>query len=212
VLLVHSWSGGQGRWVYWFVEALVHVLVATALVMRVPAVQRFERRRPFALPALLLVPTLAVRFDLVDLGPSHHVAFRSHEVAWLFVLGWLAASAATTRQRLLASAAVLAVVPGAFHEPTRDLIVLAGLLLLLWVPSIPVPRRVPPALAALAGASLYTYLSHVQVHPLVSDRSPVLGVALSLVVGWALWRVADPVVRRLVPSRTERTPIRMPTW
>ena len=192
-LLLHGWIGGPGRWAYWFVEVLVQVLVVVAVVLRVPIVARFERRRPFLFPALLLVPALAVRFDVVELGRHHRPFFRPHEIAWIFVLGWMAARARSPWQRALASVAAVAAVPGFFGDGVRETVLLAGFLVLVWIPSVPVPRALPRLVAPLASASLYVYLTHVQVHPLLSDRSPVLGLLASLVVGVAVWRAAQPV-------------------
>ena len=204
-LLVHGLVDGSGRWVYWFIEALVQVLLVTALAMRVPAVRRFERRHPFALPSALLVPALAVRFDLIELGPERYAVFRPHEIAWIFLLGWMAARASTAGQRVAVTAVALAAVPGFFGDGSRETVVLAGLALLVWVPTVRVPRGAPRVLGPLAGASLHIYLTHVQVHPLLSDRSPVLALAASLVVGVALWRATQPlqqeVERRLRGAR-----------
>lgn len=207
-LLLHGWIGGPGRWAYWFVEVLVQVLVVLALAFRVPAVRRFERRHPFGLPALLLVPTLAVRFDLVELGTHHYPFFRPHEIAWIFVLGWLAAQARGPLQRLTVSAVAVAAVPGFFGNELREWVLLGGLLVLLWIPWVPVLRGLPVLVAPIAASSLYVYLSHVQIHPLVSDRSPVLGLALSLAAGWALWRGSQPLQRAIERAslRRERTP------
>jgi acyl-CoA synthetase (AMP-forming)/AMP-acid ligase II len=196
-LLVHGLLDGTGRWIYWFIEALVQVLVVSALVMRVPAVRRFEQRRPFLLPALLLVPALAVRFDLIEVGAQHLIRFRPHEIAWIFLLGWLAARATTPRQRIFVSAVALAAVPGFLVTGARDAVLLAGLLLLVWVATVPVPRGAPRLVGPVASASMYIYLTHVQVHPLVSGRSPVLGILASLAVGIAAWRIAQPVQRGL---------------
>lgn len=196
-LLVHGWVGGRGRWAYWFVEVLAQVLVVVAVTMRIPVVRRAERRWPFAFPMALLVPALAVRFDLVDLGDHHRPFFRPHEIAWLFLLGWATASARTTWHRAAVSAVALASVPGFFGNGTREAVVLSGLLLLLWVPTLPVPRLLSPAVAAIAGASLHVYLTHVQVHPLVSGRWPAAGLVLSLAFGVGAWRLSIPLQRRL---------------
>jgi acyl-CoA synthetase (AMP-forming)/AMP-acid ligase II len=202
-LLVHGWVGGPGRWAYWFVEVLAQVLVAVAVVLRVPAVRRFEQRHPIGFPALLLVPALAVRFDLIELGSHHRPFFRPHEIAWIFILGWLAATVRTTGQRAAVSAVAVASIPGFFGNPTRELVLLTGLLLLLWVPTLPMPRIVAPLVGTVASASLYVYLTHVQVHPLVSGRSPVLGLVVSLATGVAVWCAAQPLQARLerVPAR-----------
>ena len=195
--LTHGWLGGRGRWAYWFVEVLVQVLVVLALVLAVPAVRRFERRNRFLFPGLLLVTAFLVRFDAVDAGDHHRPFFRPHEIAWVFLLGWMAAQADTVRRRVIVSAAAVAAVPGFFDDPRREAVLLVGTLLLLWVPSIPVVRPLHKLVGVVAGASLYTYLTHVQVHHTISDRSPAAGVLLSLLVGVLVWRAAEPLVRRV---------------
>ena len=196
-LLVHGLVDGSGRWIYWFIEAMVQALVITALAMRVPAVRRFEQRTPLGLPALLLVPALAIRFDLVELGPARHAVFRPHEIAWIFLLGWMAARSRNGLQRAAVSAASVAAVPGFFGDGPREAVLLAGLLLLVWAPTVRVPRALPRVLGLLASASLHIYLTHVQVHPLLSDRSPVLGLVASLAVGVAVWRAVQPIQQHI---------------
>ena len=200
--LLHGWAGGRGRWAYWFVEVLVQVLVAVALLLAVPAVRRFERRHRFAFPGLLLAGSLLIRFDVVATGDHHLPFFRPHEIVWMFLLGWMASQADTTARRALVSAIALVAVPGFFGDPLRDAVLLTGVLLLLWVPTIPVIRPLHRTVGMVAAASLYTYLTHIQVHHLVSDRSPLAGLLLSLAVGQVVWRLADPFLR----SRPRQTP------
>lgn len=207
-LLLHGWIGGRGRWAYWFVEVLVHTLVVLAVAFRVAAIRRFERHHPVALPALLLVPALAVRFDVIELGEHHRPFFQPHEIAWVFLLGWLAASARTTVQRAAVTVVAAASTVGFFGDGRREAVLLVGFALLVWVPTLPLPRFAPRLLAPLASASLYIYLTHVQVHPLVSDRWPLLGLLLSLAVGVAAWAAVQPLQRRLErgPLRHEHAP------
>ena len=199
-LLVHGLVDGTGRWIYWFIEALVQVLVVTALAMRVPAIRRFEQRRPLGFPALLLVPALAVRFDLVEVGPERFAVFRPHEIAWIFLLGWMAARSRTGLHRAAVSAGALAAVPGFFGNPSREAVVLAGMLLLVWVPTIRVPRWLPRLAGPLASGSLYIYLTHAQVYLPLRDRSSVLALVASLIVGLAVWRATQPIQQRIERS------------
>lgn len=196
-LLLHGWIGGPGRWSYWFVEVLAQLLVVTALALSVPAVRRLERARPFALPAALTAGALLVRFDLVELGDHHRPFFRPHEVAWIFLLGWMAQRADGPARRALVSAIALVSIPGYFGSPTRDLVLLGGILAMTWITRVPVPRSVTPAVGALAGASLWIYLTHFQVHPLLSPERPWLAMGLSVGVGVTAWRLLDPALVRL---------------
>jgi hypothetical protein len=62
---------------------------------------------------------------------------------------------------------------------------MAGLVLLTWVPTIPSRPLVNRVAGVLAAASLYIYLIHWQVYPLLDDTAPALAVAASLVAGIA---------------------------
>lgn len=196
VLLVNSYLGEPhwtAAWRYWFVEALVMTVLALLVVMSVPVVRRWNERWPALVPAVLLGVALVARWDLVELGPTPEPLLAPHRVAWFFVLGWLLAVTSTVAARLLLSALVLVAVPGFFGESARDLVVVAGLLLLTWVPRLPVPRRTTAVVGALAGASLYVYLTHFQVYLPLEARgvAPWLMTAASLVAGWALWRLVE---------------------
>ncbi len=193
-ILLHGWLDGEGRWIYWFVEALVQVLVVLALAFSIPLVRRAEQRAPFTFASGVLAVTLLPRFDILTLGSSHHALYRPHEIAWLFALGWAIARARTPIQRLALSAVAIIAVVDYFGDPTRETVVLIGLLLLTWAPQLPVPRVVNRVVGAVAGASLYVYLSHVQVYPEFDE--PAIAVLVSLAFGVALWRIATPVLAK----------------
>jgi acyl-CoA synthetase (AMP-forming)/AMP-acid ligase II len=199
-LLVNGFVERPGdRWGYWFVEALVQILIPLALLKAIPAVNRLERSRPLTLPLVAVAAGLLVRFDMIELTTTQPTS-RPHEVFWLFALGWAAARATSRPQRLLVSALSAAAVPGFFGDTSRELIILAGVLLIIWIPTVSVPRVAHRVIAPVAGASLYIYLTHFQVFPPLSRlQGPELALAGSLLIGVLVWLVA----RRLIDS-TER--------
>lgn len=199
-LLVHGWLDGTGRWMYWFVEALVQVLLVLAIVFSVPAVRRAERRAPFSFAVGLLALTSLPAFDLVDigaLGDLHRSSYRPHEIAWLFALGWAMARATDPMHRIGLSAFTLLAVPAYFGDTTRTVVVVVGMLALAWVSRVPVPRPVNGLVGVVASASLYIYLTHVQIHPLFDP--PALAVLASLLFGVAAWKSVTRVTAA-VPS------------
>ncbi|HEX6424483.1 MAG TPA: AMP-binding protein [Acidimicrobiales bacterium] len=210
-LLLNGHTGGTGaRWSYWYVEALVQILVLLSAVLAVPAVRRAERRWPFGAALVVVAAALAVRFDVVDLASAHHRTSRPHEVLWLFALGWAAARASTPGRRLVVSLLVVAAVPGFFGMAPREAIVAAGLLLVAWLPTVPAPRAAARALGVVASASLYIYLTHWQVYPpLLRDHGAGSAVVGSVVAGVAAWLVARWVVARVQAAvgRATRRPV-----
>ncbi|HMJ03400.1 MAG TPA: AMP-binding protein, partial [Conexibacter sp.] len=110
VLLANAVVGPETwslQWHFWFVEVLLYILLALALVLAVPAADRAERRWPLGFAAAVLAVGLLGRYGLVDLSVPH-----TRPLLWLFALGWLAARCTAPWQRALVTAVVLATVPG----------------------------------------------------------------------------------------------------
>ncbi len=198
VLLLNSILGphnGPSEWHFWFIEALVYIFVAVATILTVPAVRRTHARFPFGFPMCLVVVGLIARYDLFGLRFGGFAPVAA-SVLWLFALGWAAARANTLWQRLLVTAAVVATTPGFFEaEPLRDALVMAGLVVLVWIPTLPSIASVNRLAGVLAGASLYIYLIHWQVYPRLDQYSRVLALIAALLAGIAC-AAATGFVRR----------------
>ena len=76
-------------------------------------------------------------------------------------------------------------------NPIREATIAAGIGLLLWSPTLPVPRLLVPVLGVLASSSLYIYLTHFQVYQ--ATAYPLVNLALSLGLGVATWVVVTRV-------------------
>ena len=83
----------------WFVEVLVWILVALAVVCWLPAADHLERKRPFAFAAAFLAAGLALRYDVLGLDMGREAWF-TMLAFWFFAVGWTAAKASTTWQRI----------------------------------------------------------------------------------------------------------------
>ncbi|UFS98771.1 AMP-binding protein [Nocardia huaxiensis] len=165
----------------WFIEVAVYFMLAGALLLRIPFADMLERRAPFWFALGLLGAALIFRYRSFDLYTAHDVPF-SPLTVWFFLLGWAAAKATTTGQRAVLSAVALLTVPGYFGETDRERMILAGLLLLIWLPSVRVPALLAGMAALLADASLFAYLLHWQVYPLFGEHR-VLALVASLAAG-----------------------------
>ncbi|MCG2621873.1 non-ribosomal peptide synthetase [Arthrobacter sp. I2-34] len=185
LVLLNSFLGPETwttQWDFWFIEMLVYVLGAMAVLLAVPWADRAERRFPLAFPLALTAAGLLTRFGIVELSVP-----KPAPVLWLFALGWAIARARTLPQRAAVSAIAALAVPGFFGDPARDATILAGILVLAWLPAVPVPAGLHRLLALLASSSLYAYLTHWLVYPGLAPISPALAVAASLAAGAAYW-------------------------
>ncbi|KRF23574.1 AMP-binding protein [Phycicoccus sp. Soil803] len=213
-----DWARWGPHWHFWFIEALVALLLGSALLCLVPGFDRLERRHPFAVPMALVGLGLLTRYAVVipDAGPYRGA--NALVLLWLFATGWAVSRATTTWQRLLVSAVPVLTLPGFWPTmPGRAATITAGVLVLIWVPTLPVPARAVGAVSAVASASLFVYLTHFVVYPHVMPVNSGLAVVASLVVGLAYWkawgwtstvasRVAASAWARLRAGRWSRRP------
>lgn len=177
----------------WFVEVVVWILVALAVVCATPIADRLERRRPFAWACAFLAVGLAVRFDGFGMGRE---AWFTVLAFWFFAIGWAASKATTVWQRAAVTAMLAVGIVGYFGNPNRELLVFTGLALLIWLPAIRCPSALTVVAGALAEASLLIYLVHYQVYPLFGEHH-LLGVVASLVVGVVLTTLLTVARRRI---------------
>lgn len=207
IALVNNYTGSsyrrEGRWQYWFFEVFVQLLLVTSVLMAVPVVRGFERRLPFVFPLLLLAPLLMFRFRWWELGDHYNYLFRTHTVAWFFVLGWATQRADRVWKRVLLSALAIGVVPDFFGRSQREVFIVVGLIALAWLPVIPVPRILVRPISALASASMWIFLVHWQVFPPLDELlKREVAFVLTIAIGVAVWWIAirASVLLRAVPT------------
>ncbi|GAA1800666.1 AMP-binding protein [Agromyces neolithicus] len=199
-LFANNFVGGarwDDQWQFWFLEAIVWAMLALAAVFAVPQVDRLERRHPWAFALGVLALAAAARVLLLGgIRAEGTERYAIETAVWCIALGWVVARAATDRQRIVATVLTLVTVPGFFGDPAREAVVVVGVLLLIWVPRIPVARLLVPVIGALAGASMFIYLTHWQVYPPFEDELPLVGTVLSVAVGVLVWKGYTFVVAR----------------
>ena len=137
---------------------------------------------------------LVARLDVLDLTspPGRGTA---PAVLWLFALGWAAAQATRVRERLWVCVLLAIGLPGFMDNPIREVTIAIGIMVLVWCPTVPVPRLIVPALGVLASSSLYIYLTHFQVYK--ATGIPALNLALSLGLGILTWWLVSRVTAAL---------------
>lgn len=170
----------------WFIELLVYIGLVMAATLAIPAVDRAERRWPFAFALGVLGVGLLFRFGVLDFGIPH-----TKPVLWLFALGWAASRADRRWQRALVLALALLSIPGYFDSMERNAVIAAGVVLLVCVPRIVVPGVLARVGAVLATASLYIYLVHWEVWPMFEGWYGLPSLVASLVAGTGLWLAAS---------------------
>lgn len=202
-----SWTDA---WHFWFVEVLVYVLVAVMALLAIPRVHRAERRFPFGFPVVLIGLGLLARYEVIGVDVLH-----TRPVLWLFAIGWALAKASTWRHRLGVCVVTAVALPGYFGDPWREATIFAGIALLAWLPTLPVPALLHRPLGLLATASLYIYVTHWVVFQDIRDLNPWLAVAASVAAGLLYWATVAKAgaflqQRRRAGVRRGRKPLPLP--
>lgn len=205
ILLINNFAPGDGaftpQWQFWFLEAALYALVLLAALFAVPAIDRAERRAPLAFALALVALGLGARVLVAGVQADGVEKYAAVVVMWLVALGWAIARARTTWQRLLVAAIALVATWGFLGDPAREAIVVAGSLLLLWIPAVSLPRLVAPLVGVLAGSSMFVYLTHWQVYPAFEQSAPAIGMVLSFVVGFVAWKAYSLATHTLARAR-----------
>jgi acyl-CoA synthetase (AMP-forming)/AMP-acid ligase II len=174
-------------WQLWFLEVITWSFAGLALLLLVPALDRWQRRRRFAFALAVVGVTLAVRYLWVGVEAGATERYTIGCVLWCVALGWAAAEAKRPWQRVLVAVVVIVATYGFFGDPAREATVALGILVLL----VPWPALLPWPLArlaaVLAASSLWIYLVHWQIYPeLEAAGLGWLGVLASLAAGVAV--------------------------
>lgn len=189
-----DWDAG---WQLWFLEAVSWTAVLLAGALSLPGVRTAHRRWPFGVAVVALgVAMLAREFAAPGSGPGY--LYSPLASAWCILLGVVAANADSRLKKSIAILLAAACTLGYFSVPLRGYLVIGAVLLVVALPSVPVPRPLDRVLATIASASLFIYITHWQFYPQIEDSGHrLLALLVSLVVGilvWAAWTGARRTV------------------
>ncbi|HEY7043630.1 MAG TPA: AMP-binding protein [Nocardioidaceae bacterium] len=195
-----SWTD---QWRFWFLECLVWTLLACVVVLAIPALHRTERRRPWGFAIVVLAGGIAVRYLLVGVEAGPTQRYTPSIVFGFFALGWAAQRASSTYQKAVVSAAALVCTLGFFGDLRREGLIVAGVVALVWLPSVRAPAPLARLLGVVAASSLMIYLTHWQVYPYLEDSHSFTALVLSVLVGVGCKYATDPLLR-WVPRLSNR--------
>jgi hypothetical protein len=200
LLLVNNYLGApthrDDHWTFWFIEVFVHLVLITTALLAIPAVRRLERRFPYGFPLVLLLVVLNLRWEIFQMGDFYNMRFRTHGVAWFFVLGWLVCRSGTRRQKILTSALCVVTAPGFFGYAPREWFIAGALVVLVWCREVPFPRLAARPVGVVAAASMWIFITHFTFWPLFVDRSnQYVAYVLTIATGVVCWLAVDRAMK-----------------
>jgi amino acid adenylation domain-containing protein len=197
---------------YWFIQVLIQFLATAALILCIGSVRRFAIRRSFEFGLILLAVGLALLlsapFDSISNERSFQVPWFRF---WLFAIGWCIFFSDTKLRRVVIAYALcgLAAVDFFLVDYTlfginfsihHALVSIAAGFILLFVPKITLIRPLQHLSYAMAGASLFILLTHMELLKISSEAGfggmIAMNVIASLTCGYLCWRGWDFLTRR----------------
>lgn len=153
---------------YWFVELFAQTLLLFAGLSLLPQARAAVKRSPFQAGLVFLAGALGLRFGiplLLDIG--NRQIFTLYWNLQIVAFGWCAHFAASrTEKTVLAFLAVIAFATLGFFDgvwigtTVKYAIVFAGVLVLIFFPTVSLPRWLGSAFVPVAAASYHIYLVH----------------------------------------------------
>lgn len=195
----------------WFVQVLFQILLFMGILASIPGVARFGDRHRYAFGIILTAGAFLFHYTLARTVHAHILTFDNlpQYFFWQFALGWLIFSSKEHTQRALTLLILLACLAGThsirgltgdylwdFHGPYWLLI---GCTLLLWMPSVPLPRLVAAPVVTIAKSTLFIYLFHwpfiVMTNKVLHIHGGPLGIAIAMAGGLGVWFLYEGVIR-----------------
>ncbi len=205
--------------VLWYIHCLFHILLIVAAAVWLWSRLSSRRIDAFTFSTSLFAAGCATRFllpaasvpDWLSGSAPIYNAFTYSPLTHLptFMLGCMLAGADTPRRRYAVLAALVAYAAASWWlipSLAWAFALAAGLVQLYW-PHVRLPRVAAQLVFMLAGASLFIYLTHVQLLYALKrfglGQGSVIGATLAVLAGVAAWRIWDWLWQRLQGRRAE---------
>jgi hypothetical protein len=213
LLMVSNWIGpgyrdGEGLW---FIEVLLQMLALVAVVLSISPVRRHLQMDRWRTSLALLAGSTLLLVVPNAIAPSHDLYGRlPHLLLWLFMFGWCTALADTRGRKAGIVVAAMLITPmlnwmltdEPHAEPLGSYFDAAvACALLAYVATVSLPRWIAVLVQAVAGASMFIYITHMaslhRLERLLPLEPGLLHVALALLIGYALWLAWEAAGDRL---------------
>ncbi len=198
---------------FWFIETLFQLLLLVGAISFFPAARRFAGAAPLGFGLGLLLLAIAMRLGGPLVFDHSGLAGRTpDQLFFLAALGWCAYFARSMAVRLAVFGGTLVfaalhsgflAVPGwiASDAPHRQVWLVCGMVLLLFVPRIPAPAVLRRLVMPIAAASFTIYVTHGLPAWLIDSYAGIeweaAKVIAAVVLGLIVHRLAATLVRRV---------------
>lgn len=195
----------------WFVQVLFQILLFMGILACIPGVAPLGEKHSYAFGIVLTIGGFLLHYVIAKTVHSPILTFGNlpQYFLWQFALGWLILHSKTQIQRLI-TLLILFGCLGALttiYDMTSDYVLsyhapywlLIGTLLLLWMPSVPLPRIMAAPIVTIAKSTLFIYLFHWPINVVafrwLGIHGGPLGVIVGVAGGLAVWALYETVIK-----------------
>lgn len=195
----------------WFVQVLFQILLFMGILAFIPGVAPFGEKHSYTFGILLTVGGFLLHYVMAKTVHTNVMTFGNlpQYFLWQFALGWLILSSKTQMQRVItllilfgmlgALTTIIDLTGDYTMEINAPYWLVVGTLLLLWMPSVPLPRIMAAPIVTIAKSTLFIYLFHwpfnVVAFRWLGIHGGPLGIIVGVTGGLAVWALYETVIK-----------------
>lgn len=150
---------------YWFICILVQIIIGFSILSRIKQLRDTANSSLWLFGIILLVMGAGVNLLSIHLWYSNESFYPRlpYILFWIFALGWCLHFAKSKFEKLVTTVILLLVIAVTFMggvTAEKFWILISGIIL-LWIPTIPVPLVVKSVARTIGAATFYIYILHV---------------------------------------------------
>jgi hypothetical protein len=208
----------DGGFNFWFIEVFVQLQLILFGLCAVPAFRRWVRVKPYTVSLALFIGGFAISRLMPLLWNTDRLHnLMPYRFIWYIALGWCIFFGTEKRQRLVNTALVAFLSAMQLPGWSEAFWVFFGGQMMVWAPTVRLPKVLAIATGAIASASLYIYLTHSlafgasRILPLPYIEYIKIPIALigGIVLGWvvdAAWGSARKLKSRSTQAAVGDSP------
>lgn len=189
-----NFSGGFS---FWFIEDLAQTLILAAALFSIPRIRQMAENNITQVAFKAILVSLAVSFAITQFWNTDYLFNRvPHVSMWLFFMGMAISGISRRADKaiLLAMLAAVAVLFQLTHSAAFA-ISLFGIAVIVFntiLPQAKMPAWLAPLVGNTAGASLFIYMTHFQIHSVLhkifANANPYAAGLVAVLGGIAAWK------------------------